>query len=383
MPFEQKQGIGLDDASAFSIAQAQQQSSASAQNGANGGGIGANTMPFAVQGALAQGHNIGFQLHNNTDSFMQRSPAEQAEAAYAAAAMAERRLAVSTRGNIDKKDSNENSLVNSGHGMSVNASSNNGTNNILHSNALNQANMLMGNGAPGSNLAMNPAFANMLFPGAQGYLNSANDVAPANNTMQHDVLAQSGYGYQMQNGAGTGASAAGMILPGSAGLADHATSGAFAVNSIAGQGQAPATILNTSSILPSVASIPQKKKKVKGKPKRPLSAYNLFFKYERQRILASLSEDAKQSEIEIKRKLVTDEDKTSDSENNENKTVLVTGEDASSSADTKDGAADDDAQKDVPSTQQEKDLAAKPKKKPHGKIGFETLAKTIGRRWAN
>jgi hypothetical protein len=65
------------------------------------------------------------------------------------------------------------------------------------------------------------------------------------------------------------------------------------------------------------------RKKPKDKPKRPLSAYNIFFKEERQRILEEIPES-----------------KPSASSN-----------------------------------------PRKRKKSPHGKIGFETLAKVIGRRW--
>ena len=71
------------------------------------------------------------------------------------------------------------------------------------------------------------------------------------------------------------------------------------------------------------ASSTKKTPKNQDKPKRPLSAYNIFFKEERHRILAEIpDEDAKQSTSTRKRK-----------------------------------------------------------KRPHGKIGFESLAKAIGKRW--
>lgn len=70
----------------------------------------------------------------------------------------------------------------------------------------------------------------------------------------------------------------------------------------------------------------KRKRKPKGKPKRPLSAYNLFFKDERERILNS-----------------------------------IPGE---------------------PEEEKEKKITWPGKKRaPHGKIGFESLAKTIGSRW--
>ena len=70
------------------------------------------------------------------------------------------------------------------------------------------------------------------------------------------------------------------------------------------------------------------RRKPKDKPKRPLSAYNIFFKEERQRILEKIPEGEE--------------------------------EDAKGSGDAK---------------------TRKRKKRPHGKIGFENLAKVIGQRW--
>lgn len=69
------------------------------------------------------------------------------------------------------------------------------------------------------------------------------------------------------------------------------------------------------------------KKKPKDRPKRPLSAYNIFFKEERKRILEEIP----------------------DSQSATGETVL----DANGTA----------------------------KKKPHGKIGFQSLAKIVGKRW--
>lgn len=74
----------------------------------------------------------------------------------------------------------------------------------------------------------------------------------------------------------------------------------------------------------------KRKKKAKGKPRRPLSAYNLFFKDEREAILKS-----------------------------------IPGED--------DGKAKEAKEKEI--------TWPGKKKTPHGKISFESLAKTIGERW--
>jgi hypothetical protein len=76
------------------------------------------------------------------------------------------------------------------------------------------------------------------------------------------------------------------------------------------------------------------RKKPKDRPKRPLSAYNFFFKEERQRILEDLPEGEEK------------EQPSSSCDKNE-----------------QDGGT------------------RKRKKRPHGKIGFESLAKMIGQRW--
>lgn len=87
------------------------------------------------------------------------------------------------------------------------------------------------------------------------------------------------------------------------------------------------------------------KKKVKGKPKRPLSAYNLFFKDERERILNSLPGKEGKSEEED---------------------------------DSKIHAKPEEDEKDPQGADPK---GGKGKKTPHGKIGFESLAKLIGKRW--
>jgi len=381
-------GLG-NNASAFTNAQNLPETSASATNGGNGG---ANGIPLTVQGAIAQGLNMGFQYPNTqfpmSESFMQRSPAEQAQAAYAAAAMAEKRLAISSRGN-EKKDSSENNSLDAGNGLPATIAPSNGTNNSYSSDKMNQVSMLMGSAAPASNFAVNPAFANVLFPGAvQGFFNPANGAVPGANVMPQNLLAQAGYGYQLPQGLGA------MSLPGNASLAGSALPSAFA--SSVNQSQVPITSTSSPTGLMPVAAIPHKKKKVKGKPKRPLSAYNLFFKHERQRILASLTQEAEQaeeSENNDAAKGDTDKDKDQESNGDDAKNIKV--EDQSSSSDNKTSTEDksstddktssddkvSDKEKDQPEGQDEKDLAAK-KKKPHGKIGFETLAKTIGQRWA-
>lgn len=86
---------------------------------------------------------------------------------------------------------------------------------------------------------------------------------------------------------------------------------------------------------------PKKKnvrKKHKDKPKRPLSAYNLFFRDERKKILESIPAKNEDGE-EVDAKVDDDEEEELDAD------------------------------------------GKKRKKAPHGKIGFENLAKIIGQRW--
>jgi len=98
-----------------------------------------------------------------------------------------------------------------------------------------------------------------------------------------------------------------------------------------------------------------KKTKVKGKPKRPLSAYNFFFREERSRILDSLPK----SHPKKKKKKGADE-----SGDEEEKKVK-----------------DSKERKPVKGDKDYDQVGDDGKKIPHGKIGFENLAKLIGKRW--
>jgi len=100
------------------------------------------------------------------------------------------------------------------------------------------------------------------------------------------------------------------------------------------------------------------KKKVKGKPKRPLSAYNLFFKEERERILKSIPGSGQ------KKMTRGNEDGKGERKSEDN------GDYMDDNCHEKRGDAKDFDQKDKNG-----------KKIPHGKIGFENLAKLIGKRW--
>jgi hypothetical protein len=91
-------------------------------------------------------------------------------------------------------------------------------------------------------------------------------------------------------------------------------------------------------------------KKPKNKPKRPLSAYNIFFKDERAYILSGIP------------------DKADDDEDDEDEDDKKTDEDGA------DGEEGENGEK-------KKTAGKKRKRIPHGKIGFESLAKIVGQRW--
>lgn len=107
-----------------------------------------------------------------------------------------------------------------------------------------------------------------------------------------------------------------------------------------------------------------KKMKVKGKPKRPLSAYNFFFREERSRILDSLPKGDRRKKKRKKSDGGNDEEG-----GQKNITVKNEPSDDDGNAGTGDGEKDYDQ------------VGDDGKKIPHGKIGFENLAKLIGKRW--
>mmetsp|Transcript_40053 Transcript_40053/g.85273 ORF Transcript_40053/g.85273 Transcript_40053/m.85273 type:complete len:583 (+) Transcript_40053:209-1957(+) len=118
-----------------------------------------------------------------------------------------------------------------------------------------------------------------------------------------------------------------------------------------------------------------KKMKVKGKPKRPLSAYNFFFREERSRILDSLPKGDRR-----KKKKKADDDDDEEEKQVGVKKPAGDGDNSSKQSDSSDPKEGEGKKK--ADTEKDYDQVGDDGKKiPHGKIGFENLAKLIGKRW--
>eukprot|EP00568_Trieres_chinensis_P002308 CAMPEP_0183293372 /NCGR_PEP_ID=MMETSP0160_2-20130417/2076_1 /TAXON_ID=2839 ORGANISM="Odontella Sinensis, Strain Grunow 1884" /NCGR_SAMPLE_ID=MMETSP0160_2 /ASSEMBLY_ACC=CAM_ASM_000250 /LENGTH=475 /DNA_ID=CAMNT_0025454475 /DNA_START=171 /DNA_END=1598 /DNA_ORIENTATION=- len=171
-----------------------------------------------------------------------------------------------------------------------------------------------------------------------------------------------GFGHQSSAALGgsfhPGVGVTGLLTPDgllrtSSGLGSMGSTALLGENTVAqGLPNLPAGMLSEDQILRLVGLDGGKKKRGKGSrqkkpkdmPKRPLSAYNIFFKEERASILNGIPSPM-------------------------------------DSSGKKEPGQCDDAQRDM---KEKKLLSSTDRKRqhvPHGKIGFENLAKTIGRRW--
>lgn len=309
----------------------------------------------------------------------QQSHAQQAEAAYAVAAMAEKHLAAAMSGrgsttnnnhvqqNNNSKNSNNanNTLLRSSTafdtpvaGAPYNAPNSNNTAPAgLFPADLNKSNMHswpaaggVTNIPSGANTAFGASIVNFMLPGSQsqGMFNT-----PGTSTLHHSTSLANGYQ------APAGVDLASII--GNSNLVSN--SNGLNINAMLPPSSFLSTVMPSSSL-----TTMNKKKKAKNKPKRPLSAYNLFFKQERQKILDDLTDKKTDSNC--------DNESGKEGSLNENTTHDTSSEDENENV--KNLNRQKPAQ-DVDAKRPQNSLA---KKKPHGKIGFENLAKTIGQRWA-
>lgn len=310
--------------------------------------------------SMAMANLRGFQMeaptdHNDTIKqflWLQQQQQQQAEihAAFASAAMAEKRLMAAKRSE-DSRSNNTGAPY-----MLSNALGADHTANMMHSHPNTGYNPPIYNP-----YGMSSSQQSLMFPLGNMYP-SQYSMLPGMNPFPNQGLNDS---YSARHN---------LEFPGASGMFDVFNSP-----------------LNGQSLIGSMTNKAAKKKKIKdkNKPKRPLSSYNLFFKYERQRILKMIDDGEFVDGLSEPQDPDTSKEHDPAKDSNQNDSGKVADDTSKNkeigTASSKENSVDgdkDDGEAETKTAEKERDTSAgAPQKKPHGKISFENLAKLIGQRW--